>query len=354
VIPDVEFLRRLPKVQLHCHLEGTLRASTFLNLARRHGVALTYGASENALPVKALEATDPDRVYDFTDFQAFLMTFAAVSRSLAEPEDYGLLAAEYVADAVDQNVVRAELFISPSVWQFFNPDIDVRACLSAIRQSCDAYKSQIEVAFIVDLTRNFGAERAMRAAQLAVDLQDLGVIGIGLGGDESRYPPDLFADAFEFARSKGLHCVAHAGEGAGPESVQAAIEVLGAERIGHGVRALEDEKTVQLLASRGVPLEVCPTSNFLTGVAKRDRAHPLLALDAAGCIVTIDSDDPALFRTSITDEYAYVVKLAGPDTLLRFVRNAVDASFAPSARKTELRLALEAANLEPNAARRTS
>ena len=350
----VEFLRRLPKVQLHCHLEGTLRAATFIDLARRHGVALTYTPGDEALPAASLDQADPASVYDFPDFRAFLMTFAAVSRSLAEPQDYRRLAEEYVDEAVAHRVRYAEVFISPSVWQFFNPNLDVRACVAAIRNAFDERRSQIEVALIADLTRNFGAQSALKTVQLAVDLQEFGVIGIGLGGDEARYPAALFGEAFDFARSHGLHCVAHAGEADGAHSVRDALEILGAERIGHGVRALEDPAVVATLARRNVPLEVCPTSNFLTGVASRELPHPLLELDAAGCTVTIDADDPALFRTTITGEYAYVCDLAGRDAVLRFARNAIDASFASPERKADLHARLDAASLEPQAARRTS
>jgi adenosine deaminase len=349
-----EFLRRVPKIQLHCHLEGTLRATTFIDLAQRHGVALRYdprakeGGREQ--PVDA----NPDTVYRFESFQQFLMTFAAVSRSLAEPADYGRLAAEYVEDALAQNVVYAELFISPSVWQFFHPQIDVRACVSRMREAFDAAAPRLEVALIADLTRNFGVESGMQSIRLASGLQDLGVLGIGLGGDEVRYPAELFEEVFASARREGLHTVAHAGEAAGAHSVRAAVEVLGAERIGHGVRALEDPAVVGTLAKSRVPLEVCPTSNFLTGAAKREEPHPLVDLDAAGCVVTIDADDPALFSTTLTDEYAYVAQLAGPQTLLRFVHNAVDASFADPARKAELHAMVGAANLEPGSLRRTS
>ncbi len=349
-----EFLRRLPKVQLHCHLEGTLRPNTFLDLARRHGVALTYAPGDEALPAASLDEVDPATVYDFSDFRAFLMTFAAVSRSLANPEDYGRLAAEYVEDALENSVHYAELFISPSVWRFFHPAIDVAACIAAMREHFESYRNQIEVRFIADLTRNFGLESAMRTSRLAVDLQGLGVIGIGLGGDEARFPAELFAEPFELARKHGLHCVAHAGEAAGAQSVRAAIEILGAERVGHGVRALEDPQVVELLSTSGIPLEICPTSNFLTGAASRDRPHPFVALDRAGCTIVIDADDPALFRTSITREYAYVEEHAGRGAVLRFAHNAVDAGFAPQERKTALHAAIDAAGLEPQGRRRTS
>jgi len=339
---STELLRSIPKVQLHCHLEGTLRASSFIDLARRHGVALTYrrGQARDVLPVAEAPA-DPESVYRFADFQEFLMTFAAVSRALAQPADYGRLASEYVEDALAHNVAHAEVFISPSVWQFFHPEIDVRACVQAMRDAFDAAGPELDVSLIADVTRNFGARSAMQTVRMALDLQDLGVIGIGLGGDEARYPAELFEDVYAFARKEGLRTVAHAGEAAGAHSVRAAVDVLGAERIGHGIRALEDPAVVEMLAKRRIPLEVCPTSNMLTGVAQREQPHPLVHLDAAGCIVTIDTDDPALFGTTITDEYAYVAGVAGLDALVRFAGNAIDASFAPPERKAALHRRLE-------------
>ncbi len=343
-----EFLRALPKVQLHCHLEGTLRAPTFVNLARKHGVALTYRPHEQGPFPKDEPPADPSDSYAFRDFEGFLLTFAAVSRSLAEPPDYGLLAKEYLEDAVAQNVAYAELFISPSVWQFFHKDIDVHACVAAIREARDKARQAngIETTLIVDLTRNFGVESAMRTAKLAVDLRDVGVIGVGLGGDEAHYPAELFEGCFAFVRKNGLHCVAHAGETAGAQSVRAAIEVLRAERIGHGIRALEDPNVVRMLVERKIPLEVCPTSNFLTGVALGEAPHPLLELDAAGCIVTIDVDDPAIFKTSVTDELAYAAEIAGDEALLRFSRNAIAASFASDETKVRLRERLAVCSLE--------
>ncbi|HET7814159.1 MAG TPA: adenosine deaminase [Candidatus Baltobacteraceae bacterium] len=339
-----EFLRALPKIQLHCHLEGTLRASTFLDLAKRHGVALTYRP-------RSEESHDPSDLYRFANFGEFLLAFAAASRSLAEPADYERLAAEFAQDALEQNVAYAEVFVSPSVWQFFNPEIDVRACMRAIRSALDAHRD-LEVKIIVDLTRNFGAESAMRTAQLALDMQEFGVVGIGLGGDESRFPPELFVDAFTFARDRGLHVVAHAGEAAGAQSVRGAVEMLGAERIGHGVRALEDDAVVELLKRRGIPLECAPTSNALTGVVSAGAEHPLVQLDERGVIVTIDADDPAMFRTSITRELEIVQRMTGPDDVVRFTRNAVDAAFAPQEKKAELHARIDAA-LENRGASRT-
>jgi len=318
-------LRALPKVQLHCHLEGTVRAQTFRALAAKYRVELG-------------ERADPASTYAFASFREFLLLFAKVTQTLRAPEDFAQVARDYVADAAAQGVAYAEVFVSPSVWTYFHPELDVRATFEAIRAALDEAGAPhgLEVALIVDLTRNFGVERAEATAELAVRLRDLGVIGVGLGGDEANYPPASYARAYAIARDGGLHGVAHAGEAAGPESVRDAVELLGAERIGHGVRAIEDPAVVALLAERGIPLEICPTSNRLTGAAPAGVPHPLGALDLAGCLVTIDADDPAMFGTTLLDEYRFVAETAGEDAIVRFARNAIDASFASAAAKARL------------------
>ena len=330
-----DFIAALPKVQLHCHLEGTVHAQTFRELAARAGL-------ESARASGPFEAT-----YAFATFKEFLLTFAEVCKTLREPADYARLAADYMATARAQNVRYAEVFISPSVWTFFHKDLDVGATVAAMRAVFDAEHAAggPEVAFICDLTRNFGVERAFATARTAVKLTEagLGVVGIGLGGDEANYPPALYAEPFAFARAHGLHTVAHAGEAAGAASVRDAVEFLGAERIGHGVRALEDPSVVALLRERGIPLECCPTSNRLTGVVSAGNPHPIDALDRAGVVCVIDADDPELFSTTLLDEYRVVEALCGRDRLVRFARNAIGASFAPPALKARLAAELAAA-----------
>ena len=333
---------RLPKVQLHCHLEGTVRPETFRELAALRGVA-------SARAEGPLEDT-----YAFSTFREFLLTFAEVCKTLQRPEDYARLARDYAIDAAAQNVRYAELFVSPSVWTFFHHDLDVRATFEAMREAFDdeGGRRGLSVALICDLTRNFGLERAFDTARLAVTLAGagVGVIGIGLGGDEANFPPALYREPFAYARAHGLHAVAHAGEAAGAESVRDAVEILGAERIGHGVRALEDPAVIDLLVRRKIPLELCPTSNRLTGAVAPGAPHPIAELDALGVICTVDADDPALFSTTLEAEYAFVAATCGEDALARFAANAIDVSFADAARKAELRRELAAAiHLETNA-----
>ncbi len=354
----------IPKIHLHCHLEGSLRGPTFVELAAKHGVPLRYVPKDVTLRQNTLAPSErsersPERgvaepngeskgqsfdsaqddngdPYRFGSFQEFLYIFAAVSRSLRDPEDFARLAREFVEDALAQGVIYGELFVSPPVWKFFNPAIDVRATMEAIVSELRQASPAATFKLLPDLTRNFGADRAMETARAMAAMTDLDVVGVSLGGDEARFPARLFVDAFAFARSEGLHCVAHAGEASDAASVRDAIELLGVDRVGHGIRALEDSRTVELLAARRIPLEICPTSNRLTGATLDEYPDPHLELDRRGCIVTIDCDDPAIFRTSIAGEYASVERIGGAAVLERFVRNAIDASLAGPQAKSEM------------------
>jgi adenosine deaminase len=329
----------LPKVQLHCHLEGTLRPERFRELAAHHGVDI---GARGMGPL--------DETYRFGTFGEFLLLFRDVCAVLRTPADFAALAADYAADAAAQNVRYAEIFVSPSVWTWFHHSLDVEATFAAMRAALDVAqrRSGIEVAFICDLTRNFGAQRALETARTALAVRSYGVIGIGLGGDEAKWPAELFVEAYDFARAADLHTVVHAGEAAGAHSVRAAVERLGAERIGHGVRAIEDRAVIELLVEKGIPLEVCPTSNRLTGAAPLHLPHPMAELDAAGVRITIDADDPALFGTTLVDEYVEVERTLGEAAVERFAANAVDASFASAERKAAVRAELAAVMVSRN------
>jgi adenosine deaminase/aminodeoxyfutalosine deaminase len=271
---------RYPKAELHLHLEGSVEPATLLELAPELG---TEGV---------------DRLYGFTNFEGFLMAFAEVMKRLRTPADFGLITRRLLARLESENVRYAEIILSAGVvlWkkQEFGPVFEAVAEAAA--------GSSVRVRWILDAVRHFGVEHVMQVAELAVQYKDRGVIAFGIGGDEARGPAGWFGDVYRFVRSAGLRLTAHAGESCGPESVWAALE-LGAERIGHGIRSIDDPVLVKHLRDHDIPLEVCVSSNVATGVVSGLEAHPLRRLYDAGVPVTLNTDDPGFFRTTLVREY---------------------------------------------------
>jgi adenosine deaminase/aminodeoxyfutalosine deaminase len=283
-----DFAAQLPKAELHLHLEGSVDAETLHEL-------------DPATPLEELRA-----LYHYPDFNAFLKTFGAVVTRLARPEDYALVTRRLLERLAAQNVRYAEIIIAAGVvlWkkQEFGPVFD------AIHDA--ARGSPVEVRWILDAVRQFGVEPAWDVARLAAARQDRGVVAIGIGGSEERGPAEWFKEVFAFAKSAGLHLTAHAGESAGPESVWEAL-ILGAERIGHGIAAVRDRGLLRHLRERDIPLEISITSNLVTGVVKRLEDHPMRALYDAGVPIVLNTDDPAMFGCTLTDEYRLAARAFG-------------------------------------------
>jgi adenosine deaminase/aminodeoxyfutalosine deaminase len=283
-----DFLLEMPKAELHLHLEGSVEPETLHEL-------------DPGTPVAEFRA-----MYEYADFDAFLRAFGGVGKRLRGPEDYWLVTRRLLERLEAQNVRYAEIIIAAGVviWkeQEFAPIYDA---------ICEAAAgSQVQVRWILDAVRQFGPEHVMKVAELAAERVGRGAIAFGIGGSEERGPAEWFGDAFRFAREAGLHLTAHAGESMGPESVRAAL-TLGAERIGHGIAAVEDEGLMRELRERDIPLEVCVTSNLVTGVVKRIEDHPIRRLYDAGVPIVINSDDPAMFRCSLVDEYRLAARAFG-------------------------------------------
>ncbi|MGA2272625.1 MAG: adenosine deaminase [Bryobacteraceae bacterium] len=283
-----DFAARLPKAELHLHLEGCVDAETLHEL-------------DPSTPLEELRA-----LYHYPDFNAFLKTFGAVVTRLARPEDYALVTRRLLERLAAQNVRYAEIIVAAGVvlWkkQQFAPIFD------AIHDA--ARGSPVEVRWILDAVRQFGVEPAWEVARLAAARLDRGVVAIGIGGSEERGPAEWFTEVFAFAKAAGLHLTAHAGESGGPESVWAALR-LGAERIGHGIAAVRDPNLLRHLRDHDIPLEICITSNLVTGVVKRLEDHPIRALYDAGVPIVLNTDDPAMFACTLTDEYRLAVRAFG-------------------------------------------
>jgi adenosine deaminase/aminodeoxyfutalosine deaminase len=283
-----DFPLDLPKAELHLHLEGSVEPETLYEL----------DPSTSVEEYRAL--------YHYTDFDAFLRAFASVGKRLRTPEDYALITRRLLERLEAQNVLYAEIIIAAGVvlWkqQEFAPIFD------AIHAA--AGESVVQVRWILDAIRQFGVEPAMQVAALAAERVDQGVVAIGIGGSEERGPASWFKDVFAFAQCRGLHLHAHAGESTGPESIWDAL-ALGAERIGHGIAAVRDPALMRHLRERDIPLEICLTSNLVTGVVERVEDHPVRRLYDAGVPIVLNTDDPAMFRCSLVGEYRLAAERFG-------------------------------------------
>jgi aminodeoxyfutalosine deaminase len=327
-LPLAEAIRRIPKVELHVHLEGSIRPETLLKLARRHDVALP------AADIDGLR-----RFYKFTSFPHFVEIYVLISSCLRTPDDIELIAREFLAGQAAQNIVHSEVtYTAYTIYKLSGISIaDQLAALSRARAWAEKTLG-VTMSLIFDIAREVSTDEGLITADFAIAGQPHGVIALGIGGDESRHPPSKHAPAFARARAAGLRSLPHAGEIAGPTSIYGALRDLFAERLGHGVRCLEDDALVAELVQRQVPLEVCPTSNVCLGVAASLEEHPLPQLLSRGLFVTLNSDDPPLFNTTLTDEYIRCAQAFSWDarTVAQLAENAVAAAYLPAPRKVEL------------------
>ena len=291
------FIADLPKAELHLHLEGAVEPRVLQELARR-----------NRLSSADWQLEDFERIYRYTDFLGFLKAFKFVSEHLKTPADYRQITYQLVENLARQKVSYAEVTFSAGVLLMYGKNVEpfFEAAADGAKEGERDYG--VKVNWIFDAVRQFGVELAQKVVRLAACFKTHGVVAFGIGGDEVNAPAELFREVFHEARAAGLHCVAHAGEAAGPESVRAAVDVLGAERIGHGLKAASDPALMELLAERRIPLEICLSSNLATGVLDRLENHPLPQWLAAGIPLTLNTDDPAMFHTNLNREYALAAR----------------------------------------------
>ncbi|MCJ7739128.1 MAG: adenosine deaminase [Anaerolineae bacterium] len=329
-----DFIDQMPKAELHVHLEGSIRPETLLTLARRHDIAL---------PATSVEGIRD--WYRFTDFPHFVEIYMQISECLRTPDDIELIAREFLTGQAAQNIRYSEVTYTPYThyWQKHTPFADQLAALSSARRWGEETLGA-RMNLVLDIPRQMPTEAGDLTVEWALGAQGDGVVALGLGGYEVGYPPQLFAAAFARATEAGLPCVPHAGETEGPASIWSALGTANAVRIGHGVRCLEDPALVAELRDRQIPLEVCPTSNVCLGVVPDIAAHPLPRLIEEGLIITIGSDDPPLFNTTLTAEYHTIAKTFGYGTrdIEHLVMNGVNASLLGEEEKAELATAVQA------------
>jgi adenosine deaminase/aminodeoxyfutalosine deaminase len=323
------FIRRLPKAELHLHLEGTVLPSTLVELSARH----------DAQPLTLAQAED---LYRFTDFTGFLDAFKAVTAQLITPEDYELVAWRMIEHLAEQGVVHAEVFISVGVIYHWRSG-DAAAfepIFAALERARERGQSELGISlyWIFDAVRHFSVEEAERVFLKAIELRPVypSIIGIGLGGDERRCGSEAFRKLYANAKEAGLRLTNHAGETTGPAAIREAL-AIGSERIGHALSAEKDFYLMQELKERAIPLELNLTSNVRTGVCPSIADHPLRKYFDVGLLVTLNSDDPAFFGSDLANDFllAHTEQKFTRDELRQLAANSINASFLPEVEKTE-------------------
>lgn len=316
------FIHQLPKAELHLHLEGAVEPATLLELRERHGDRVT--------------AAEVDSLYQYQDFAGFLLAFKNITEHLCAPDDYELITYRLMQRLKEENVLHAEVYVSVGVCLWRKQDF------AAIFEGLDRGRARgardfgISLLWIFDAVRQLGVEDAQKVFELAARYQDRHVAGVGIGGDEQKAPPELFRSVYGYAEDNGLRLTAHAGETGPAESIWGALN-LRAERIGHGLSAAQDPDLIEELAYRQIPVEICLTSNLRTGVCKAIAEHPAKSYFDQGIMITLNTDDPAIFGTTLSREYQLAQEtFAFTDEHLReLARNSFEASFLPAEKKLE-------------------
>jgi aminodeoxyfutalosine deaminase len=285
------FVEQLPKAELHVHLEGSMRPELLLELARKRGVSLP-----------ADDISGLRRWFQFRDYAHFLEIYLTCSSCLREPEDFQALVADFAAQQSAQNIVYSEVHFTISTHVGHGVSgVDIAQALGESLINAEE-KNGVRIRLIPDIVRNISPKAADVTIDWALTHREVGVVALGIAGMEGASVAP-FSEHFVAARDAGLHTTAHAGEQCGPESIHEVLDVCQPERIGHGISAIEDPTLLRRLAAERIPLEVCPTSNVRLGYADSVARHPFDRLRRAGVAVSVNSDDPTLFETSLIDEY---------------------------------------------------
>ncbi len=327
-----QFIHKMPKAEIHIHLEGAIQPETVLELARRHDLL-------HRLPGEDVAALR--RWFVFTDFPHFIEVYIALQDMIRTADDFTYIVHENGRDMARQNIRYREITVTPYTHVDYQ---DKGLTINALLQGLEAGRRQaqkdfgVEIRWVFDCPRNlsfpdrdgvaYDPYPAERTLEFALAGREIGVVGFGLGGSEVNAPPEPFAHAFDRAQAASLLSVPHGGETMGPESVWGCVKTLHADRIGHGVRAIEDSRLLDTLVERQIPLEINPTSNQQLHIYPDLATHPFRKLDEKGIFVTVNSDDPPLFNTSLVQEYELLARDFGYDRagLVRIGRNAIVAA----------------------------
>ena len=338
-------LAALPKIELHRHLEGSLRLSTLREIAIQYKLDLPTRSIEDLRPYVQVMNDEPN-------FRNFLEKFNVLRRFYQSPEIIRRLAFEVIEDAANDNVRYMELRVTPAALSKTKgyPLAEVTDWVLAAVAEASKKLPSIAVGLLISINRHESVEIAEKVTQIAVDRKGKGVVGLDLAGDEANFPAEPFAALFHQARAAGLGVVAHAGEWSGPETVRHAIEVLHAQRIGHGVRVVEDKDVAALARERSIGFEVCVTSNVQSGVVQKITDHPLRDMMYMKLRTTVNTDDPSVSNITLTDEYEAAVEELGVslDDLKSAILTAADCAFLPPPERESLTAQFKLAlGLEP-------
>ena len=332
--PTDDFAAAAPKAEIHLHLEGSIDLDALIELRARHGDPVDAGARRRLAAL-----------YRHRDFGDFLSHFRDVCAELRGPEDFDLVTTRLAERLRRDNVRHAEVMCSVGIFARRGvPATEVLDAIVAAARRASASGGP-RMRFLLDGVRQWGPDGLAELVEMAGDRDRSRLVGIGMGGDESSWPAKDFRAVYDEARRRGLRTTVHAGEAAGARSVWEAIEVLGVDRVGHGIRASEDRELVRALALQRIPLECCPTSNLATGVVTSWQAHPLGALHRAGVAVTVNTDDPAMFGTTLSEEWRVLSRHLGltPAEVTQVGRRTIEAAFLDAGERSDLLAAFDAA-----------
>jgi adenosine deaminase len=327
-----QIIEKMPKVELHLHLEGAFTFDFLFRLIEKYG-----GDPEVNIPA------DLEEKFIFRDFKHFISLWHWKNQFFREPIDFDECAYSTLENLARQNVIYCETFYSP--WDFVSDTLSVEAITEATLKGIHRAQNAFPITcnLIADLVRDYDSSTAVDRVHQILPYKDEGVIGIGLGGSEQQFPAKLFTESFDRARDLGFHLTAHAGEAAGPQSVWETIQKLKVARIGHGVRSIEDRQLINYLRDNEVPLEICVNSNLKTKIFSSPKTHPVKHFIEKGLIVTINTDDPSMFGATLTEEFIILLDEfeVSLDTIRQLTLNAINSAFISPVMKDKLKKTVE-------------